>query len=78
MKVLCFGIAKDIVGGSTVEFDADAINSVQSLRSYLNETYPQFKEYNTYRIAVNQAFASEQDVISAQDEIAIIPPVSGG
>lgn len=30
------------------------------------------------RVAVNQAFATADDLISASDEVALIPPVSGG
>ncbi len=78
MKVLCFGIAKDIIGGSSVELDASHVNSVESLRNYLTDAYPEFKEYTAFRVAVNQAFANETDAISSTDEIAIIPPVSGG
>lgn len=78
MKVLCFGVAKDIVGKSSLEVDFSRITSVELLRNHLNKEFPEFKDYAKYRIAVNQSFAQEQDPISSQDEIAIIPPVSGG
>lgn len=78
MKVLCFGIAKDIIGESSIMIDGSGVSSVIELRQYLNTQFPKFAEYTPYRIAINQAFADEQDVLSAVDEIAIIPPVSGG
>lgn len=78
MKVLCFGIAKDIVGGTSISLDNEELNTVSVLRNYLTSSYPKFKDYTAFRIAVNQAFAEETDAISSKDEIAIIPPVSGG
>lgn len=30
------------------------------------------------RVAVNHSFASDYDTVEAQDEVAVIPPVSGG
>lgn len=78
MEVLCFGIAKDIVGGTTVIVESTDITSVESLRQHLNHHYPKFQDYTAYRIAVNQTFADEHDPITPQDEVAIIPPVSGG
>ncbi len=78
MTVLCFGIARDIVGQSKLTIDREGINSVEGLRHFLIETFPKFKEYTSFRIAVNQAFASEKDEVTNSDEIAIIPPVSGG
>lgn len=30
------------------------------------------------RVAVNQAFATDEHTVEQQDEVAVIPPVSGG
>ncbi len=78
MKLKCFGIAKDIVHSSIIDIEAQNIATVADLKTYLNTQYPSFKQYAAYQIAVNQALANDHQKISAEDELAIIPPVSGG
>lgn len=78
MKVLCFGVARDIIGASELILESDKMQTVADLKKYLNESYPKFLEYKSYMIAVNQAYATDDATISPSDEIALIPPVSGG
>lgn len=78
MKVLCFGIAKDIVGSSELTLEIVNTQTVAELKNYLNKTYPKFLEYKSYMVAVNQSYAGDDATISPSDEIALIPPVSGG
>lgn len=78
MKLLCFGIAKEIVGSADCAVTNPAISTVAELKQYLKNTYPEFKSYKDFQIAVNQAFAQDTTPLSSSDEIAIIPPVSGG
>ena len=79
MNLLCFGIAKEIIGTANFVLSDDAsITNVADLKQYLRHTYPEFHNYKDFRVAVNQAFAEDTTPISPTDEIAIIPPVSGG
>lgn len=77
IRVKLFGIAKDIVGDSKLEID-DGINSVPLLLSFLKQNYPDFNKLNSLLVAINSEYADHDAMISAEDEIAIIPPVSGG
>ena len=45
---------------------------------FLEEKYPRLKELASYMVAVNDEYASTNIAINENDEIAIIPPVSGG
>jgi len=78
MKVKCFGIAKDITQKSDIEIEQDIPTSVGALREWLIEHYSEFNKYKSCMIAVNQAYADDALTINSSDEIAIIPPVSGG
>ncbi len=78
MNLLCFGIAKEIVGAAECSIADKAITTVKELKGYLRKTYPEFDSYKDFQIAVNQAFAEDTTLINSSDEIAIIPPVSGG
>ena len=77
VNVLAFGIAKDIFGGSSVEFQLDG-NTAADLRSTLERQYPRLKQLRSYMIAVNNEYADDALLLTGRDEIAVIPPVSGG
>jgi molybdopterin synthase sulfur carrier subunit len=51
---------------------------VKDLRDALLSLYPSLKDLNSLMIAVNNAYAEEDVTLSEADEIALIPPVSGG
>lgn len=78
MKILAFGIAKEIVGGSSFELDFDGGKTAADLRGILNDKYPRLMRLSSYLIAVNDEYAGATLAINEKDEIAIIPPVSGG
>ncbi|HAW05142.1 MAG TPA: molybdopterin synthase sulfur carrier subunit, partial [Saprospirales bacterium] len=44
----------------------------------MNEQYKAFTQIKGYMVAVNQEYAIDSQIINADDEVAIIPPVSGG
>ena len=78
IRVIAFGIAREIFGKREIELDIDGpINAVQ-LKNRLSLLYPELKEILSFAIAVNQEYALPTTEINASDEIAIIPPVSGG
>lgn len=78
VTILAFGIAKDIFGGAEIAIQIDTDATVDNLRSALEQAYPRLKKLATYRIALNNEYAQDGDAVNERDEIAIIPPVSGG
>lgn len=74
----CFGIARDIISKSSIDISDININTVGELRTYLDEKYLALQEVSNYMIAVNQEYSEDDLVLNKTDEIAIIPPVSGG
>jgi molybdopterin converting factor subunit 1 len=78
VNVLAFGIAKDIVGGSSTEVALSGDATVEELRSVLETQYPRLKQLSSFMIAVNDEYAEAGQVLALEDEVAIIPPVSGG
>ncbi len=78
MKILAFGIAREIFGGSTIEVELNENAAVSDLKQLLEERYERLKAIRSYMVAVNNEYAADDKAISARDEIAIIPPVSGG
>ena len=78
MKIHCFGIAREIAGGSTLSLDGVAGRSVAELKQRLVATYPAFGELVSFAVARNEEYAADEEVIGAGDEVVIIPPVAGG
>lgn len=78
IKVLAFGIAREIVGSSEVPIDLPDGVGVAALRHLLTERYPRLGELRSFLLAVNNEYAAADTLVTATDEIAIIPPVSGG
>jgi len=78
MKILCFGLAREIIGNSEYEISNDDLTTVLALKTHLKIQFPSFAQYKQFQIAVNQEFADDNHPLTSRDEIAIIPPVSGG
>jgi sulfur-carrier protein len=76
-RVKAFGITKDLLGGREAYIET-AGPTVGDLRAALSEKYPQLSDLRSLYIAVNNDYADDQIVLNASDEIALIPPVSGG
>ena len=78
LKVLAFGIAKDIFGGSSIDVELPEHGTTQNLKQSLEKRYPRLKHLVSYMVAVNNEYALDEGILTERDEIAIIPPVSGG
>ncbi len=76
--LLCFGVARDITGSSTVALHLRPRPKVSDLRAKLIADFPAFGELVSFAIARNEEYAADEDVVTAGDTLAIIPPVSGG
>jgi sulfur-carrier protein len=76
-RIKAFGITKDLLGGRETFIEIKG-ETVADLRSALNERYPQLLGLRSLLIAVNNDYAEEHIALSESDEIALIPPVSGG
>ena len=78
MDVLAFGLAKEIVGNSPVKIELDKAITVNNFKTLLEKKYSAFEKLGSYMIAVNNEYATGETIINLTDEVAIIPPVSGG
>lgn len=79
MNIKLFGITREIVGENQLQVpDGDGIATVGQLKSWLFEKYPAMARLGALAVAVDHAYAEDQDALSAGQELALIPPVSGG
>ncbi|WP_335964911.1 MoaD/ThiS family protein [Galbibacter sp. PAP.153] len=79
MQVLLFGITKEIIGEEVLKIPSDAvIENVSELKSFLMKKYPALANLSSLAIAVNSHYAEDGALVTIDDEVALIPPVSGG
>ncbi len=81
MKLLYFGKLTEAVGGSEQHLNLGEISNdkptVKDLDDYLKGRYNQLNNQE-YRITVNQKFVDFDYAIKEEDEVALLPPFSGG
>lgn len=78
IELLAFGIAKDIVAGASTTIEVPESTTVGALKKVLFHQYPAFEKLRSLSIAVNAEYRSDDYALSSEDEIVLIPPVSGG
>ena len=78
IKILAFGIAREICGSRSFDLEVPDDFDTESLQLLLNQKYPELQRLSTWQLAVNETYVNQNTAIRAGDEIAILPPVSGG
>lgn len=75
LRILAFGKLSDLMPAG-LEIDWQQAN-LYTLKCRLEKEYPSLAG-RTYRIAVNRKMAGDDAVVAPGDEIALLPPFSGG
>src|ERR1035437_7018876 len=79
VRVLFFGRLKDIVGKSEEDAELSEGARVEDLFTRYGRSYPELAKFRSSVVAsVNQEFADWRATLSSGDEVAFLPPVSGG
>ncbi len=78
IQVLCFGSLRELLAPQ-IEVELSVSATAGDLWRKLLERYPALAPYEgAAAIAVNQAFASSTTALAPGDQVALLPPVSGG
>ena len=77
VKITAFGIAKDIVGGKHLELEV-AGTELSEIRQELINQFPDFGKLASLKFAVNTSYVDDSYQLNENDEVVLIPPVSGG
>ncbi|XP_065880413.1 molybdopterin synthase sulfur carrier subunit [Euphorbia lathyris] len=79
IKVLFFARAREVTGLSEMPL---AVSSGTTTNECLNKLVAKFPGLDEIRscivLALNEEYATESTVVKEKDELAIIPPISGG
>jgi molybdopterin synthase sulfur carrier subunit len=74
-RVTFYGILQERI--ATELFLNVTLKNVSEMRSYLEENYTILRNI-PYLVAINRTISSPDSTITQRDEIAILPPFSGG
>jgi molybdopterin synthase catalytic subunit/molybdopterin converting factor small subunit len=79
IRVLFFGQLKDVVGRATDEIEVAAGSSVGTVFEHYASEYPRLRDMAaSIAMARNHEFAGRAVALADGDEVALMPPVSGG
>ena len=79
VRALFFGVLKDLVGKSSDILDLRDGACAGDVLTHYEAQVPQIKEsLASVAIAVNQEYSNLETKLNSGDEIALLPPVSGG
>ena len=78
IKLIAYGIAKDILANSETTYEIDDKTTIALLKERLISQYREFDRLQSLRFAVGEEYQADSYVLSENEEVVIIPPVSGG
>ncbi len=80
VKVLYFASVKDSLGKESEEFEVEEGTTLESLVNQIKSEYNNANSLKSrsFLFAINQEIANLGTILKADDEIAILPPLSGG
>jgi len=79
VRVLFFGILKDLAGKASDTVDLPENASIRDVLLHYEEQVPQLKKlFSSVAVAVNRRYAGTETKLNPNDEVALLPPVSGG
>ena len=79
VRVLFFGVLRDLAGKSSDSLQLSDGGSVRDILGWYEREIPALKKHlSSIALAVNEQYASPDTKLKGNDEIALLPPVSGG
>ncbi len=78
VKIIAFGIARDILYGSELVMEIRDGSTIRDLRRILVRQYPELEKLRHFSFAIEDNYQDENYPIKDNQEIVILPPVAGG
>lgn len=79
IRVLFFGILRDLAGRGSETVEVPQVATLNDLLRRLTEKVPRLSEHlPSIAMSINQEYAPPDSRLKSGDEVALLPPVSGG
>lgn len=75
MTIKLFGIFAEKIGSRQI--DIPFCNDLETLTQYFSKAYPDLNQFQ-FAVAVNREIVHQNCLLKNEDEIALLPPFSGG
>ncbi|MBK7233980.1 MAG: MoaD/ThiS family protein [Saprospiraceae bacterium] len=75
IRLMCFGMLEEITGFK--ERQLIGKQDTDQFRIWLNDEFPELQKID-FVIAVNRKLINQNTVLKNEDEVALLPPFSGG
>ena len=77
ISILTFGAASELLESNTTLKLEEGL-TINDFKQHLRNAYPKLNNLKSFAIAINEEYASDNQIIKDGDTVAVIPPVSGG
>ncbi len=79
IKVKFFAYTREITGLNETEIEIKEGTNLAGIMDMLAERFPGLRRYRSeINMAVNHEYAPPETIVNKGDEVALLPPVSGG
>lgn len=78
VRVLFFGVLKDVAGRSSEVLTLPDQATARDVIEHYEQRFSSLGTLHSIAVSVNQQYAQPGDKLRAGDEVALLPPVSGG
>ena len=78
INLIAYGIAKNIVSAKQLEFKFQTGDTIGSLKQRLFQRSPDLSKLKSLSFAIGENYQEDSFILHENDEVVIIPPVSGG
>ena len=78
VNIKLFASCRELIGKDKITLKLKNQITAADLRKEVMNLYPILHQRNQFVVAVNYQIVDEKTPISQKDEVAILPPVSGG
>lgn len=79
LRILFFGVLKELAGRDSDSLSLPDNSTLGDLLRHYESRIPKLKEFAaSIAISINQEYASRETRLQSGDEVALLPPVSGG
>jgi len=78
IKVKLFASSRELLGKDEIRVSLDNQTTVGDLKKMIVEMHPSLSKKPVFVVAVNHKVVDDSTIINHLDEVAILPPVSGG
>ncbi len=78
VQILAFGVTRELIGKNSFDFTVEGASTIGDIKQNLIKQYPALGKLTALAFAVNSEYEQEGFFLKDGDELALIPPVSGG